>query len=652
MLNDKRVLLISPPYAPLHFPSIGLSALAASLETVGIKSRVRYLSLELSDFLTQQDYGLLTDERYFLALVGDWSFSELVYGNDFASDLRYISEVLLGPQYRQFFGADQLGRLLELKRKISTFVDHVIQTLDLSDVCVVGFTSTFQQSMASLALAKRIRDKNPSIPIVMGGANCDGQMGHHLVQVHKYVDFTVSGEGEEVFPVLVEQLVNRSFGDWDGIELDGVWHRGKGGGLIRRTAPRAIVKNMDQLPVPNYADFVKAVASLKRTQVHPMLLLETARGCWWGAIKHCKFCGLNGGSMAFRSKQPYKVDEEIAAIRRYELSSEVLVVDNILDHSYFDTVLKGLNTDPPRLLFHWEVKANLNAWHVSRLAAAGVLRVQPGIESMSTTVLNLLDKGTTAIQNIQLLKLCAEAGVSVAWGVLYGVPGETRAQFDEQVSLFPALVHLQPPGGTHRIRADRFSPYFDRPDQHGVTVQPLPAYAFLGGGRAASVLETAYHFEMKFLGSDASWREAAEAKLSAACSTWKENHAGTSLIEATLSDGSIAIVDRRWGSEKETVLNVAQSAVYRELRTIKSVASLRATHGNPIVDSTLSLLRNQNITFEEDRKVVSLALRDFTTGRAIDDCFITANAPEWLEKQRARFCLSMERDVSEVAHHA
>ena len=45
-------------------------------------------------------------------------------------------------------------------------------------------------------------------------------------------------------------------------------------------------------------------------------------------------------------------------------------------------------------------------------------RIQPGIESLSDHVLKLMRKGTTALQNIQLLKWCREYGVQPEWNLL------------------------------------------------------------------------------------------------------------------------------------------------------------------------------------------------------------------------------------------
>ena len=67
------------------------------------------------------------------------------------------------------------------------------------------------------------------------------------------------------------------------------------------TAPA--VTDLDALPYPDYTDFF---AQFERSQFgknwQPSVFVETSRGCWWGERMHCTFCGLNGATMAFRSK--------------------------------------------------------------------------------------------------------------------------------------------------------------------------------------------------------------------------------------------------------------------------------------------------------------------------------------------------------------
>ena len=52
------------------------------------------------------------------------------------------------------------------------------------------------------------------------------------------------------------------------------------------------------------------------------------------------------------------------------------------------------------------------------MRAGGMTSIQPGIESLSTRVLQVMQKGVSAAQNIQLLRWCGEVGINVAWNLL------------------------------------------------------------------------------------------------------------------------------------------------------------------------------------------------------------------------------------------
>ncbi|MCD2506106.1 hypothetical protein LRN57_14440, partial [Staphylococcus aureus] len=87
---------------------------------------------------------------------------------------------------------------------------------------------------------------------------------------------------------------------------------------------------------PNFDDYFEQLqASPLHGYVIPGLLIETSRGCWWGAKHHCTFCGLNGSGMAFRAKSQARVQQEVSQLAaRYRLK-RFMAVDNILDNKYF-----------------------------------------------------------------------------------------------------------------------------------------------------------------------------------------------------------------------------------------------------------------------------------------------------------------------------
>src|SRR4029077_2997389 len=133
-------------------------------------------------------------------------------------------------------------------------------------------------------------------------------------------------------------------------------------------------------------------------------------------------------------------------------------VDNIIDWKYFDTFLPELRDAELDLKIFYELKANLSKAQVRLLKDSGVDYIQPGIESLSTPILRLMKKGTSALQNIRLLKWCAEFKVDPSWIVIYGFPLEPPQEYDRMSALVPSLVHLPAPKMVP-LAVYRFSPY-------------------------------------------------------------------------------------------------------------------------------------------------------------------------------------------------
>ncbi|MBB1247355.1 RiPP maturation radical SAM protein 1, partial [Streptomyces durbertensis] len=75
------------------------------------------------------------------------------------------------------------------------------------------------------------------------------------------------------------------------------------------------------------AYFHRIELSSARPHLEPKLVLEGSRGCWWGEKRHCTFCGLNGSSMRFRSKEPVDFLNSIVHQSRRHQVLDVLVVD-------------------------------------------------------------------------------------------------------------------------------------------------------------------------------------------------------------------------------------------------------------------------------------------------------------------------------------
>jgi len=198
--------------------------------------------------------------------------------------------------------------------------------------------------------------------------------------------------------------------------------------------------------------------------------------------------------MAFRSRSPDRVIDELRAlVTKYDPTS-ILMADNIMPYTFFSTLVPRLARELPGLNIFYEQKANLPRERLVLLKQAGINSIQPGIEALSSELLALMRKGTTARQNIALLRDARGVQILLEWGLLWGFPGDQPAWYEETLAMVPLLHHLQPPGVFAPLSFDRFSPYFDQAEQFGISeLRPLLGYRdFLPA--SAEVEKVAYHF--------------------------------------------------------------------------------------------------------------------------------------------------------------
>jgi ribosomal peptide maturation radical SAM protein 1 len=484
-----RVLLAGMPWAALDRPPLGLGLLHAALSGRGVPCRTHHLQFRLADMIGTRDYVWVGSELPYAAFAGDWLFTEALYGRRAEEDAGYVEEVLRG---RWSLSRDDVARLYALRTLCEPYLERCLQTVPWGEADVVGFTSTFEQNVASLAMARRVKEAFPHVTIAFGGANWEGEMGEELHRRFPFVDLVCSGESDRSFPAALAAL-----GDDDALaKVRGIVFRDRAG-ATRATGATPLVLDLDALPIPDFRPFFRDRSAAQAVRDLPAtLVVETARGCWWGAKSHCTFCGLNGNGMAFRAKGGARALEEIRTLRVRHGIDRFAVADNILSMEHFRTLLPLLACEPPGLELFYEVKANLSAEQVALLAAAGVSHVQPGIESLSDHVLKLMRKGTTMLQNVQLLKWCREHDVTPEWNVLFGFPGEEPRDYEEMLGVLGAIRFLQPPSGWGEVRLDRFSPYHADPAAAGMRdVVPMLPYRFLYPFEHDALMRIAYYFD-------------------------------------------------------------------------------------------------------------------------------------------------------------
>jgi ribosomal peptide maturation radical SAM protein 1 len=473
---DFRVALVCMPFAKANRPSIQIGLMHAIAEIAGFPTDTHYLNLELAALLGPDLYEKLSDQRG--PMTGEWLFARAAFGDpELTDDADYFQAFPGEAQWSRGIGRDP-AYLIDLRREVlPRFIEDCFRAVEWGRYRVVGFSSTFQQNVACLALARLIKMSHPSVTIVFGGANMEGEMGPEYARAFPFIDYVVVGEGDLVFPALLRAL---SAGGFSG-SLSGLVARAPEGLIFEHQA--APVATLEGSPTPNYDAYFNRVTQLGLEPEYSrqwILPFESSRGCWWGQKHHCTFCGLNGLGMTFRAKSPRKVLAELSEqTRRYRISS-FEAVDNIVDVKYVTNFFSQIETAKTDFRFFYEVKANLTKAQIQALYRGGVRRIQPGIESMSTHVLSLMRKGCTMLQNVRCLKWCRYYNISASWNLLRGFPGETRADYEKQFEVLACIRHLEPPVGAGRIWLERFSPYFFDRDSFPVRdVRPEASYRFV-----------------------------------------------------------------------------------------------------------------------------------------------------------------------------
>ena len=536
------VALVSMPFVSARSPSIQLGLLKPLAESHGFPVETFHLNLELADQIGDERYELLCQFRG--PLIGDWLFSVAAFGTDAPDPDGALLEELGADLPSGLVAVDgDRGWLRKLRDDlIPLYLDRMVELVDWSRFSVVGFTSTFQQNAASFALASAVKRRWPHVTTLFGGANFEGDMGRELVRSIDAVDLAISGEADVAFGRLLVVLSEHG----DPTSVPGVL-AARDGTVVVGPEPSPF-ERLDELPVPDYQEFfdrAQRLGAVSETDHRPVTLpFESARGCWWGAKRHCTFCGLNGSTMAFRAKRPERVAAELAELTKRHGRFHFAAVDNILERAYLDELFPRLAATGTTYNIFYEVKASLSPAELRTLRAAGVQHIQPGIESLSSRVLGLMRKGTRASTNVNLLRWARHYGIYVTWNVLWGFPGETEEDYRHQADLMRSLVHLQPPGGGSRIWMERFSPIFsDRETFPATVVRANASYRYVYPA-GVDLDKVAYFFEYQL---ERTLPDAAYAETAEVVQAWRAAWAGElrPALRLWRSPGLIQIDDTR-----------------------------------------------------------------------------------------------------------
>lgn len=301
----------------------------------------------------------------------------------------------------------------------------------------LGITSTTMSIYSAAEVAKRVKEANPSIKVILGGPHITAAP-EETMKLFPEFEIGVMGEAEET---IVELLKFLDSGKKEGLEnVNGLLIRKKS--EIKFTGKRQPIMNLDRLPFPAWnllPDLVKyyqpAADSLNRG---PATLLITSRGC----TGQCIFCDRSVFGNLCRC---YSADYVIRMIRylqeNYGIRELFIEDDNFI---LFKTRLKQIceRIINEKIDITWSCLGRVDTIDpelLKLMKKAGCWQINFGCESGSQKILDTLKKGVKVEQIEKAVMMARKAGIDVKGLFMLGNFGETEETVKETLKFIKKI---------------------------------------------------------------------------------------------------------------------------------------------------------------------------------------------------------------------
>ncbi len=612
-----KIALVALPWARFDMPSAALGTLAAILRAEArhsVACHHAHLELYLKlDELAEGFAEAISEHR----LLGELLFASLLYPNHPRDPLAEYVEwnIATGtlPRGSAGHGRQLLEAILErLEAELETLADRLAGRSQ-----ALGLTTTHLQLFASLALAYKVKARDPALITIIGGHNVSLDTGPSLLETYPFVDWVVQGEGERQLPELLDWLEAGGEGTPPG---QGVLGRAStlpepGSWRSRPPEPRAgEVSDLDELPVPDFSEYHELA---EEQGVLVTLPVEGSRGCPWDRTRRtgrpelaCYFCGTSAAT--HREKTPKRIAEEMTAQRARHQTVRFLLLDNALRPRQAEGVARRLRELPGQFRFGCELRAEVGPGHLWALRQAGCEAVQVGLEGLSTSFLKRIGKGTRTIQNLQALRTCAELELASWCTLLTYFPGVTQEEIQETAENIDRFACAYEPPSVSRFEVHPGSLVHRDPERFGVArLRNADRFAL------AIPPEELDRLHLPYLDFDLKGPLPDLTPLRRAVERWQQLHneldpePGQPIWKRSkalyFEDGGdfLKVVDRRHGFQSFVL-----EGLHRELllacTEIRSMRELRLLFVSPDVDEVLDELAVEDLIYRESEEVLSL----------------------------------------------
>ena len=436
----KKILLNWMPPAMVQMPSPAMSVLKSYLVNRGFDVGIIYWNLKL--------YELQVDFTWSIAenIDSDMINSLLLYynylaikNNDREAYSRVKSSLMsIKPNYMSADPYMYDRHMHGFAEKLDNTIEDILDEYNLSECFLVGMSVNLYQWIVSSIIAKKIKERTPDIPIIIGGI---GRKDTAVAFIDNFPQFDLAIWGEGEFTLeQVAKLLSNNVSVQNIEEIPHVAYRDKNGFLKATKVSARCFKDLDdntnELEFSDYFDQGKSLIRKGMMSVH--LFVEGSRGCHW---QKCHFCYLNTG-YKHRLRSPKNIGQEIRKfINKYNVYNFELLDNDVVANDYprfLDLLaeLKAVRDDFPRfrVILAEIITKGMSSFEIREMSEAGFIYVQIGYESPSDSILTKIEKKNTLSSNLLFIKYAIKYGINISGAnVIQGLLEETSEDIMESM---------------------------------------------------------------------------------------------------------------------------------------------------------------------------------------------------------------------------
>lgn len=258
----------------------------------------------------------------------------------------------------------------------------------------IGLSATTPQYPYARRIKDIIKQQNPGIPVIVGGAHPSSAPERCL---NDGFDIVIAGEGEEALLKAVKE------------------------NLSEKLIKIPYINDIDRVPFPA-RDLIDLRSYGYDIEGGEATTIITSRGCPF----KCAFCSKDVWQRKVRFHSIDYVFSELQEVISKFGIKYFLFLDDIFTLSKRRLIALCQKIAP--LKIKWRCYASTRTTDMEMLKVmkeAGCVEVGIGIESGSQKILDIVNKGTTVEKNTEFVLRCKAIGLIVNAFIMIGLPGET-----------------------------------------------------------------------------------------------------------------------------------------------------------------------------------------------------------------------------------